>query len=95
MPYWEEPKYNDPEEIESPTDVVLPRTMHHMQAKAELDLLVDAGAIGHEEAERLMMSWQARGKLDGEDVVEAAIDVLEEHGVVPESEAADLRERAA
>jgi len=70
MPYWTEPKYNDPDEIDTPSDVRLPDRLHHTQARAELECLVDAGAIGDREADRLLERW---GSDDGDDVIDDAI----------------------
>jgi hypothetical protein len=95
MPYWEEPKYNDPDEIDGPEDVTLPGTMHHMQAKAELDLLVQAGALDEDEAHSALKRWKARGELDTSDRVEAALDVLASEGADPDEVASELRERAS
>lgn len=95
MPYWDKPKYNDPESIDGPDDVRLPSTMHHMQAKAELDLLVRAEVITDHEAQQVMKRWRAKNKLSGDDMVEAAIDVLANNGLLDENEAEGLREKAA
>lgn len=95
MPYWEEPRYNDPEDIEGPEDVNLPSTMHHMQVKAELDLLVQEGVIDDAGAQEAMKAWRAKNELSGEDMVDAAIDVLASRDVIDEDEANNLREKAA
>lgn len=92
MPYWKELKYNDPEDIEGPEDVVLPSTLHHMQAKAELNVLVGEGIITDAEAQRAMKKWRAKNEL-GDERITAAIEVLEENGLLDEAEADGLREQ--
>ena len=94
MPYWDEPKYNDPDEIDEPSDVTLPSTMHHMQAKAELDLLVQAGVITDAGAQSAMKTWKAKSELANEDMVNAAIGVLEDNELIEESTAEELRQKA-
>lgn len=94
MPYWEEPKYNDPEEVDGPGDVNLPATMHHMQARAEIDLLVRAGSLEEAEGEEAMKLWRAKGELDDESRELAAISVLEDRGLIEAEEAAELREKS-
>lgn len=95
MPYWDEPKYNDPDSIDGPDDVKLPSTMHHMQAKAELDLLVRAGALSDYEAQKVMTRWRAKGELSDEDMIDAAISILAENEILSKDEANGLREKAA
>jgi len=95
MPYWDEPRHNDPESINEPGDVSLPSTLHFMQARAEVNLLVQAGALSDEEGESVLSAWRARNELDGSDRVGAAIDLLEEHGVIDDGEAEGLREKAS
>ena len=94
MPYWDEPKYNDPDEIDGPNDVTLPSTMHHMQAKAELDLLVQEGVLNDAEAQSAMKTWKAKSELANEDMVNAAIGVLEDNELIGESKAEELRQKA-
>jgi len=95
MPYWDEPRYNDPDDIDGPGDVTLPSTMHHMQVKAELDLLVQAGVIDDVGAQEAIKNWRAKNELSGDDMVEAAIEVLADWDLIDEDEANDLREKAA
>jgi hypothetical protein len=94
MPYWKELKYNDPEEIEGPDDVVLPSTLHHMQAKAELNVLVGEGILTDAQAQQVMKRWRAKNEL-GDERISAAIDVLEDNGLLDESEAEGLRQQVA
>jgi hypothetical protein len=91
--YWDETEYNDPEEVSGPDDVTLPITAHHMQAQAELDLLLRAGSLTEEDAELVLKRWRARKQLGGGDRVRAAVAELERHGVVDEAEAEDLLDR--
>ena len=95
MPYWDEPKYNDPDEIDGPGDVRLPSTMHHMQAKAELNLLVRAGAITDDEAMEAMKDWRARQELGDDRRLWAAVNQLEERDLLDGEQAEGIRERLA
>lgn len=92
MPYWEELEWNDADDVHSAGDVDIPPTAHHMQAKAEIDLLVDEGAIGHDEGARALRMWKAENQGDEKSKL-GAIDMLEKHGVISGDEAEDLRGR--
>jgi hypothetical protein len=94
MPYWKELKYHNENEVDGPADVSLPATMHHMQAKAELDLLVEKGALTTDEADAAMTNWRAMKQMGDDDRVVAAIDILEREGLLEEAEAKSLREKA-
>lgn len=94
MPYWNELKYNDAEDIDGPGDVSLPSTMHHMQVKSELNMLLELGALDERGVEEAMRMWKAKSELGDVDKAEAAIDELEQSGVIDEEEASELRERA-
>lgn len=95
MPYWDEPKYNDPDEIDGPDDVRLPSTMHHMQVKAELDLLVRAEVITDDEAMEAMKDWRARQEMEDDRKLLAAVNKLEKRGLLEEGQAEGIRERMA
>lgn len=95
MPYWEEPKHNEPDEIDGPEDVRLPSTMHHMQVKAELDLLVQADVITDDEAMEVMQEWRARQELEDDRKLRKAVDMLEERNLLDEDQADAVREDMA
>lgn len=95
MPYWEEPKYNDPDEIDGPGDVTLPSTMHHMQVKAELDHLVRDGAITDVEAEEAMKNWRAKQEISDDRKLKAAVSRLEERGLLDDDQAKGIMEQIA
>lgn len=90
MPYWDDPKYNDPEEIEGPDDVHIPVTAHHMQAQAELNLLMETGALDEREVEEALAMWRAKKEVTNEDRVEAAVDVLLDSDAIDEDLADDI-----
>jgi len=92
MPYWDEPKYNDPDEIDGPSDVRLPSTMHHMQVKAELNLLVRADAISDAEAMEAIKDWRARQELEDDRKLRVAVNKLEKHGLLDGEQAEGIRE---
>ena len=92
MPYWETLRWNDADEVESPEDVHIPPTAHHMQAKAEVDLLVEKERLTHDEAAKALRMWKAENAGD-DDAKLGAIDLLAKHGVIDEDEAEDLRGR--
>lgn len=87
--YWDEPRYNNPDEIDGPADVTLPPTIHHMQARAEVNQLVKAGAIDGDEALGILHEW--RDDDDNEVDLEAAVDALEGAGLVDKEIADDIR----
>lgn len=95
MPYWEDLKWNDLDDVDGPGDVGIPKTAHHMQAKAEIDILIQEGALDHDEGERALEMWKAEQQMGDETRSLGAIAILEERGVIDEEEAEDLRGRAS
>ena len=92
MPYWDELQYNDVDEVNGPDDVNLPPLMHHMQAKAELDLLTRAGTITGEEAKQVMDEWKASQEMSVNVRLRAAIDELETREVIADDQADEIRQ---
>lgn len=94
MPYWDELRWHEPDEVDSVEDVEIPATAHHMQAKAEVDMLVEEGRLSHDEGAQALRVWKAenKGNMDPE---LGAIDLLEKNDVITEDEADDLRSRVA
>jgi len=95
MPYWEEPRYNDPDKIDSVEDVRLPSLMHHMQVKAELDLLVRAGALEDEQAMQAMKNWRAKQELGNDRKLRAAVNKLEDRNLLDQEQAETIRKELA
>lgn len=93
MPYWEDLEYNDPDEIDGPDDVTLPVTMHHMQARTELDLLVRGDVIDDDEAMRVMREWRARQEMSDDSRLRSAVDELAARDLIDEERAEGIKER--
>lgn len=83
-------KFNDPEEVQGPEDVMLPKHAHPMQVRSELSKLLMQGVLEADEMDTMYEAW-----LDGrgEGGLESAVDTLEAEGVVDADEAEDLRSR--
>ena len=95
MPYWDELRYNELDEVNGPEDVNLPPLMHHMQAKAELELLTRAGAISGQEAKEVMDHWKASQEMDSTVRLRAAVDELVTVGVIDTTEAERMKSEIA
>ena len=59
MPYQDELIFNDPDKVQSPDDVELPRFAHHLKIRAELTKLVELGLITNAEGDQLYDDWRS------------------------------------
>jgi hypothetical protein len=91
MPNWKELKYHDPDEVESPEDVDIPQIVHHMQARAEIDLLIQEGCLTTEEGSEALEMWRDGGT--ARSGLMNAISTLQNAEVIGQDEAEDLRAR--
>lgn len=52
-------EFNDPDEIESPDDITLPKFAHHLKIRSELNKLAEREIVSWDEADELFDQWRA------------------------------------
>jgi hypothetical protein len=92
--YWDDLKWNSEDDIDGPDDVAIPITAHHMQAQAELNIMLESGLLSVEEVNEAMTEWKQQKKLANGIEVDTAVRALKKHGVIDNDEANDIKQRA-